>query len=72
MLLLNQQEVKMLWQRLLNRNALLNDCFLNGLLNGNALLETVKSTENSLLDKNLIEKSFFTMDPLMNLTEIFC
>lgn len=72
MLLLNQQEVKMLWQRLLNRNALLNDCFLNELLNGNALLETVKSTENSLLDKNLIEKIFFTMDPLMNLTEIFC
>lgn len=72
MLLPNQQEVKMLWQRLLNRNALLNDCFLNGFLNGNALLETVKSTENSLLDKNLIEKIFFTMDPLMNLTEIFC
>lgn len=72
MLLLNQQEVKMLWQRLLNRNALLNDCFLNELLNGNALLETVKSTENSLLDKNLIEKIFFIMDPLMNLTEIFC
>ena len=72
MLLLNQQEVKMLSQRLLNRNALLNDCFLNGLLNGNALLETVKSTENSLLDKNLKEKIFFTMDPLMNLTEIFC
>ena len=72
MLLPNQQEVKMLWQRLLNRNALLNDCFLNELLNGNALLETVKSTENSLLDKNLIEKIFFTMDPLMNLTEIFC
>ena len=58
MLLLNQQEVKMLWQRLLNRNALLNDFFLNGLLNGNTLLETVKSTENSLLDKKLIEKNF--------------